>query len=472
MRKLISVAILLLFIGSFTVACYLRPEPTPSDTAESDSPGIIRPTETPYAWATLAFDQAATLSPTPTMQPIPTRLDGRIAFQSNRDGSLEIYVMNADGTAVSRLTNNPAVDVFPNWSPRGDRIAFTSDRDGFPNIYTVNPDGTNLVKLTDAAGNNALPAFSPDGNQIAFVSDRDGNDEIYLMGADGGNVRRLTKDTGQDLFPAWSPDGNWIAFSTTRDVNSEIYKMRADGSELTRLTNDPAADTNPAWSPDGTRIAFISRRDGFSNLYVMDTDGGNVQQLTFYKSVVEVPTWSPDSNSIAFASDMEGNRNIFVISANGAGLNRLTDQALEDFYPSWSPNIGYLLTALAEPTPAPEGVCVNAADPTYGYSPENPVKIGFDPRGGHEGEGSPDVLENCLPWLLGPQGQPVTTTLLNEVPVTDSILCEVAVSYEGREGADILYFDIFNYEQPRAPVGYTCGSPSAYLAAITEAIYQ
>ena len=453
-------------------ACFLLPQPAPDIMEEGGGMGITQPTETERVWATIAPDNVATPSPTPTMRAIATRLDGRIAFQSNRDGGLEIYVMNADGSAVSRLTNNVAVDVFPNWSPQGDRIAFTSDRDGYPDIFTIEPDGTNLVKLTNSEANDVFPAFSPDGRQIAFVSDRDGNEEIYLMASDGGDVRRLTEDTAQDLFPSWSPDGNWIVFSTNRDVNSEIYKMRQDGSELIRLTDEPAADTNPAWSPDGTRIAFISRRDGFSNLFVMDADGGNVQQITFYKSIVEIPSWSPDSTAIAFASDMEGNRNIFVIGANGAGLNRLTEQPLEDFYPSWSPNIGYLASALFEPTSSPEGVCLNENDPTYGYSPENPIRIGYDPRGGHEGEAAHEIESNCIPWLLGPQGEEVTTTLLEEVRVNDTLLCKVSIGYDGQETADIMYFDVFNYEQPRAPSGYTCGSPTEYLTAITSAIYQ
>jgi len=119
-------------------ACVPQTE-IPAEEPE-EAPGIIRFTETPRIWATIAPDNVATPSPTPTMRQISAQLQGRIAFQSDRDGSLEIYVMNADGTAVSRLTNNPAVDVFPDWSPNGDKISFTSDRDGYPDIFIINPD--------------------------------------------------------------------------------------------------------------------------------------------------------------------------------------------------------------------------------------------------------------------------------------------------------------------------------------------
>lgn len=460
-KTLLFSTLLLISVG--ISACQPKPDIPAVDTEQAL--GIIRPTETLRVWATLAPDDVATPSPTPTARPISTQLQGRIAFQSDRDGSLEIYVMNADGTAVSRLTNNPAVDVFPAWSPDGDKIAFTSDRDGYPDIFIINPDGTDLTKLTNTIANDVLPSWSPDSKTIAFVSDRDGNDEIYTIRTDGSNLIRLTNESAQDLFPDWSPDGEWIVFTSTRDVNSELYKMRKDGTELIRLTDDPAADSNPVWSPDGTRIAFSSRRDGFANLYVMNTDGSGLIQLTHYKSIVEVPSWSPDSQAIVFASDMEGNRDIFIISTNGAGLNRLTDLPQEDFYPSWSPQLSFLETSLTEPTAAPEGVCVNSDDSTYGFSPENPIKIGFDPRD----EGTEESA--CLPWLLGPQGQAIKTSLLDEIRVNGIKLCMVSVTYEDQDTEDILYFDVFNYEQPKAPLGYTCGSPLEYLKAITAALY-
>ena len=124
-------------------ACLPQPEILTAKT-EEQAQGIISPTETLKVWATIAPDNVATASPTPTARPISAQLQGRIAFQSDSEGSLEIYVMNADGTAVSRLTNNPAVDVFPAWSPNGERIAFTSDRGGYPDIFIVNHDGIEI----------------------------------------------------------------------------------------------------------------------------------------------------------------------------------------------------------------------------------------------------------------------------------------------------------------------------------------
>jgi Tol biopolymer transport system component len=111
------------------------------------------------------------------------------AFTSLRDG--EVYVMNADGTAPTRLTNNTAIDEQPAWSPDGAKIAFTSDRAGSKNldIYVMDADGTAPARLTVTRGLDADPAWSPDGTKIAFISYRDGNSEIYVMNANGTRRR-------------------------------------------------------------------------------------------------------------------------------------------------------------------------------------------------------------------------------------------------------------------------------------------
>ena len=453
----------ILIIGAMLLASCKVQSAAATDTPQPTR--IVWPTATYRVWLTIAPDNVATPSPTPTARSLRSTPQGRIAFQSDQSGSLDIYVMNADGTQISRLTTSSGVDVFPSWSPDGKRLAFTSDMDGSPDIFIMNTDGTNLIKVVDDPSNDVLPAWSPDGKQLAFVSDRTGDDEIYVINIDGTGLKRLTNSPGDDDFPSWSPDGEWLVFASMRDVNSEIYKMDKDGRNLIRLTDDPATDSTPAWSPDGTRIAFISKRDGFANLFVMDTEGKNVVQLSKYKSTMEVPSWSPDSKMIAVASDLEISRDIFILSADGSGLDRLTDLSGEESYPAWSPDSTLLEQAIAEPTAVPDAVCEGADDPTYGYSLENPVRIGYDPR--EEG----NVATGCVPWLNGPQGQPLTIELLEEVEVDGRNICKVSASYEGQDEPDILYFDTNTFEQPKAPVGYTCGSSVEYLKALTFAKY-
>jgi len=260
---------------------------------------------------------------------------GQIAFTSHRDGNDEIYIMNADGSGIIRLTNNGAKDGEVSWSPAGSQIAFMSDREGSPQIYVMNADGSRERRLTTDA-TNQLPSWSPDGSKIAFTSTRDaGNYEIYVMNADGTNQTRLTTNLGTDYRTSWSPDGNKIAFETDRDGNFEIYAMNTNGSEPINLTNNGARDLEPSWSPDGSKIAFVSDRDGNYEIYVMNADGTNVTRLTFSSAMDSSPSWSPDSSRIVFMSERDGNQEIYVMNADGSMQTRITNNPADDSIPQW-----------------------------------------------------------------------------------------------------------------------------------------
>ena len=232
---------------------------------------------------------ASPISPMKVLAETPL-VDSKIAFTSDRDGNAEIYVMNADGSNQTRLTNNTTGDWGPAWSPDGARIAFTSDRDDNWAIYVMNTDGSNQARLTNNTTGDWWPAWSPDGTRIAFSSARDGNWAIYVMNSDGSNQTQLT---AADWGPAWSPDGSRIAFASDQGATAEIYVMNADGSNQTRLTENPASDYKLAWSPDSTRIAFTSERDGNREIYVINADGSNPTRLTNNTAGDWWPAWSP-----------------------------------------------------------------------------------------------------------------------------------------------------------------------------------
>ena len=123
--------------------------------------------------------------------------------------------MNADGSSQTRLTDNPAPDLYPSWSPNGRSLAFASGRDdpGIRSIYVMNADGSGQTRLTDNAAWDWAPSWSPDGRSMAFVSDRDDPDpidgiriwSIYAMNADGSGQTRLTDSMASDSGPDWSP---------------------------------------------------------------------------------------------------------------------------------------------------------------------------------------------------------------------------------------------------------------------------
>jgi Tol biopolymer transport system component len=166
---------------------------------------------------------------------------------------------------VERLNDIRGMDIA--WSPDGSRIAFVNivdEPEGLPGVWTnkeifvIGADGSNLTRLTNHPAWDEHPVWSPDGSLIAFQTRRDelpndNNAEIYVMDADGSNVTRLTNHPAPDDYPAWSPDGSRIAFMSHRDGNWEIYVMDIDGSNVTNLTNNAADDTYPVWSPNSER---------------------------------------------------------------------------------------------------------------------------------------------------------------------------------------------------------------------------
>ena len=252
----------------------------------------------------------------------------KIAFIVKREGSHDIYVINADGTNETRITEGSGLSMRPAWSPDGSKIAFDSYRDGGYEIYVIDADGSRQVRLANIGGDSGRPAWSPDGSKIAFDSDRDGDYEIYVMNVDGSDLIQLTDNTSDDFYPTWSPDERYIAFMSmrdheeNRDGNIEVYVVQADGTGQTNITNTPDADDCcPAWSPDGRHIAFASNRDGNIEVYVVQADGTEQTNITNTPDADDCcPAWSPDGSRIAFHESVG---DIYVMDSDGSNRVRL-----------------------------------------------------------------------------------------------------------------------------------------------------
>jgi Tol biopolymer transport system component len=214
--------------------------------------------------------------------PTPTTMENRwrvkpawspdgewIAF-NNENGTLgDIYLIKPDGTDLRRLTYTADISRDGNlvWSPDSKAIAFSADRDGNIEIYVLNVaevlNGSQagkqrqLTPTTNASGmKNLVSSWSPDGSRIVFSSNRDGNSEIYVMDSDGNNLVRLTDNPASDKEPAWSPDGNRIAFSTDRNGSFDIYVMSVERflggigtPAVQRVTTSPSEEMVPVWRP-------------------------------------------------------------------------------------------------------------------------------------------------------------------------------------------------------------------------------
>ena len=251
----------------------------------------------------------------------------RIAFTRRQtfDGDGSICVMNADGSAPSCLTQDPLADYgAPAWSPNGKKIAFARHRTGATclarsttapcvaaerGIYVMNADGTALTRLTIPPAQltsdshnieDDTPAWSPDGRTIAFARGEAGYERsIFVMNADGTGVKRITTPGSyvDDSSPAWSPDGRKIAFVRGDGARSNIYVMNSDGGATRKLTKK-GDNAKPTWSPSGAAIAFASNRDagpghgiGGLQIYVMNASGTAVTRITNDAAEAYDPNW-------------------------------------------------------------------------------------------------------------------------------------------------------------------------------------
>jgi phospholipase C len=218
-----------------------------------------------------------------------------------------VFVMNADGTGQTNLSNNAASDSQPTWSADGVRIAFTSRRSGNNEILVMRSNGSSQRDISNNAGSDSDPAWSPDGTRIAFTSNRSGNNEVFVMNADGTGQTDLSNNTASDSQPAWSPDGTRIAFTSNRSGNNEVFVMDADGTGQTNLSNNTASDSDPIFSPEqGTRMLFTSTRSGSAEAYLMDAaDGSDPVNLTANSATDLAGDWQPLAAQPAQVSPIE-----------------------------------------------------------------------------------------------------------------------------------------------------------------------
>ena len=284
-----------------------------------------------------------------------------ILFFSEREGIAghgfafpKIYGMNTDGSNQTRI-GDANVGLFARYSPDGSQIVFGGNVDdpnspiGFRQLLLLmNADGTNVRELSnDPQHHQNTPAWSPDGRTIAFtrtVLDFSSGSELWVMDANGDNQRLVYDSPGVSgaFYPSFSPDSSRIAFSDDRDGDYEIYVINVDGTNLRQLTNNTVNDNGADWSSNG-KIAFNRERvygagngsvAGNGDIYVMNDDGTNQTRLTKHGNVDFYPIWSPDNTQIVFS---RGSRNadVYKMNADGSNVVRLTHEPGLDIASDW-----------------------------------------------------------------------------------------------------------------------------------------
>lgn len=227
----------------------------------------------------------------------------KVAFQSLRNGSWDIFVGNDDGTGQTAVVASGNAEIHPHLNRGNTKIVYASNSGGDYEIYTANFNGSGQTALTSNTTSDGNPSWSPDGSKIVFEAYRNGEADIYVMNADGTNQVRLTTHPDFDGMPSWSPDGSKIAFVSRRTGGYRIYIMNADGSGQTQLSNQPYS-LRPHWSPDGTQIAYDADGDGdgWQDLWRMNADGSSQTLLANVDGENDawVSGWSPDGSRIVY----------------------------------------------------------------------------------------------------------------------------------------------------------------------------
>jgi TolB protein len=311
----------------------------------------------------------------PHAAPAATRFELRstIAFTSTRDNlaldptsAAEIYLCDADGTNVRRITENTFGDGFPALSPDGRKIVFDSARNRppgltgpFSELFVMETDGNNQTLLLRGSSG----AWSPDSKNIAFHASASGtgtpirnepgapatDSDIFTLNVDdwldstavATNITNTPSAIEDDAD--WSPDGQSLIFtshpttdSPTNPIHAEIYQLNADGTGLTALTSNLEEERAPSWAPDGTKVVFMARKAGPDfEICTMNADGSGVAQLTNNSVTDATPTFSPDGQKIVFHRLVGVTFQLFQMNADGTGAVQMTTPPGLNLFANW-----------------------------------------------------------------------------------------------------------------------------------------
>jgi len=272
---------------------------------------------------------------------------GRIAFQSNRDGDRDIYLLTK--TRLRKLTDNTWHDEYPQWSPDGSRIAYTANPEGHYDLFVMNADGSQVTRITSSPKDEIEHAWFPDGKSLAFtIEERKGirrRFSLWSVELETGKIERMLSDfPGYTALPNFSPSDPLMGFTGKKAIGWDVFMhdFRTGGTQA--LTQGGKA-CRPHFSPDGGKVAYVSAKaDGKGDIWIMNPDGSEKQRLTERDETSDYfPSWSPDGKYIVFSSSLQhridrGAWSLFLVRVSTGTVIPLFKSGHRDLFPDWDWN--------------------------------------------------------------------------------------------------------------------------------------
>ena len=289
------------------------------------------------------------------VSPFPSGLSGTLVFQSdlrsadNPDSRNHLFTIDLATGGIRQLSSGRNHhDSNPRWSPDGKRIAFKSSRSGNWDAYVMDADGTNVTRITDSPANDHDPVWMPDGHSVIISSDRDSREDLYRVWLADRRVERLTHHTvGRAIMPSVSPDGRSVAYAAQTLQRLQFWEFQIHVLDLqsgkARALDQRGGTCWPSWSQNGQLIANVSLATEPSTIQIRNADGSGSRTLNVDpKRWVYYPDWSRDGSLMALSVSPQHHEgedwDLAVVAADGSRpLRTITSGPGNDRLPDWKP---------------------------------------------------------------------------------------------------------------------------------------